>query len=62
MDNYDLLETKLKEKGIPYTRIGAQFSTHVIFNDDLQRYAKEFNLVNADVVDDIVHEHNQTIK
>jgi hypothetical protein len=42
---YDLLEEKLREIGVPYAREGNDFSTNLIFDDTLQKYAKLFNLV-----------------
>lgn len=45
VDKYDILEQKLINAKIPYTRIANSFSTNLIFDQDLQRYAKELDLI-----------------
>lgn len=45
LDAYQMLEEKLKKAKIPYSRSGCNFYTSLIFNADLQKYAKECGLV-----------------
>jgi hypothetical protein len=44
INKYDELENLLKEKEIPYTRTGNEFSTYFIFHEDLIKYAEQVGL------------------
>jgi hypothetical protein len=61
-NNFDMLEQKLIKVGIPYSRIGNSFSTNLIFDADLQRFAKECGLVKYETRTNNTYCHKYTTR